>query len=80
MSIQLAYLWLVVFCLSKDQSPQTNEEREFMAKISYALTIGILMYAMVSMRSNISHAVRVVSKFMSNPSKTHWEVVKWVLR
>jgi len=51
-----------------------------MAKISYALTIGILMYAMVSMRSNISHAVRVVSKFMSNPSKTHWEVVKWVLR
>ncbi|MCI85061.1 hypothetical protein A2U01_0106340, partial [Trifolium medium] len=34
------------FRLSKDQSPQTEEEKESMAKIPYASTIGSLMYAM----------------------------------
>lgn len=68
------------FCLSKDQSPQTEEEREFMAKIPYAPVIGSLMYAMVCTRTNISHAVGVVSKFMENSGKDHWKVIKWILR
>jgi len=28
----------------------------------------------------IGHAVGVVSRFMSNPGKAHWEAVKWILR
>ncbi|CAA0813492.1 Unknown protein, partial [Striga hermonthica] len=52
------------FRLSKDQSPQTKEEEEFMAKISYASAIGSLMYAMVCTRPDIGHAVGVVSRFM----------------
>ena len=28
---------------------------------------------------DISHAVGVVSKYMENPGKEHWNVVKWVL-
>ncbi|WJX14008.1 ABC-type xenobiotic transporter [Trifolium repens] len=55
------------FRLSKDQSPQTEEEKESMANIPYASAIGSLMYAMVCTRLNIGHAVGVVSRFMSNP-------------
>ncbi|MCI62396.1 GDSL esterase/lipase 1-like, partial [Trifolium medium] len=48
-----------------------------MAKIPYASAIGSLMYAMVCTRPDIGHAMGVVSRFMSNPGKAHWEAVKW---
>ncbi|MCO5576798.1 hypothetical protein L7F22_030618 [Adiantum nelumboides] len=51
-----------------------------MSKIPYASACGSLMYAMVATRPNIAHAVGVVSKFMSNPGKKHWDVVKSILR
>ncbi|MCO5583240.1 hypothetical protein L7F22_037149 [Adiantum nelumboides] len=38
------------------------------------------MYAMVATRPDIAYAVGVVSRFMSNPGKKHWEAVKGVLR
>jgi len=37
------------------------------------------MYAMVSTRPDISHAVGVVSRFMENLGEEHWRAVKWVL-
>ena len=51
-----------------------------MAKVSYALAIGSLMYVMICTTLDIAYAVEVVSKFMSNLSKQHYEVVKWMLR
>ncbi|GKA88607.1 retrovirus-related pol polyprotein from transposon TNT 1-94 [Tanacetum coccineum] len=42
--------------------------------------IGSVMYAMVCTRLDIAYAVGVVSRFMSNPGREHWEVVKWLLR
>ena len=36
------------------------------------------MYVMVCTRPNISHAIGVVSKFLANLGKAHWEVVKWI--
>ncbi|RVW80140.1 Retrovirus-related Pol polyprotein from transposon TNT 1-94 [Vitis vinifera] len=68
------------FKLSKEQSPKTEEERDHMSKVPYASAIGSLMYAMVCTRSDIAHAVGVVSRFMSRPGKQHWEAVKWILR
>jgi len=38
------------------------------------------MYAMVCTRPDIAHAVGVVSRFLSNLAKKHWEGVKWILR
>ena len=64
------------FKLSKEQSSKTEEERDHMSKVLYALVIGSLMYAMVCMvctRSDIAHAVGVVSRFMSRPGKQHWK-------
>ena len=68
------------FKLSSDLSPRTNEEKKYMSRVPYANAVGNLMYAMVSTRPDISHAVGVVSRFMANPGEEHWRAVKWVLR
>ena len=59
------------FKLSKEQSPKIKEERDHISKVSYALIIGSLMYAMVCTRPDIAHAVGVVSRCMSRPGKQH---------
>ena len=38
------------------------------------------MYAMVCTRPDISHAIGVVSKYMENPGKEHWNAMKLVLQ
>ena len=45
------------FKLSKEQSPKTNAEKEYMAKVPYVSTICSLMYVMICTRSDIDHAV-----------------------
>ena len=68
------------FRLSKDMCPKTQDEIDYMSKVPYASAVGSLMYAMVWTRAYIAHAVGVVSRFMENPGKEHWQVVKWILR
>uniref|UniRef100_A0A3Q7GU98 Reverse transcriptase Ty1/copia-type domain-containing protein n=1 Tax=Solanum lycopersicum TaxID=4081 RepID=A0A3Q7GU98_SOLLC len=63
-----------------EKSPKTAEERDHMALVPYASAVGSLMYAMVCTRHDIEHVVGVVSRYMANPGKEHWEVVKWLLR
>ena len=38
------------------------------------------MYVMVCTRPNIAHVVGVVSRFLGNPRKKHWQAVKLILR
>ena len=68
------------FKLSSSQCPTSDEEKNEMHKIPYASAVGSLMYAMVCTRSDIAHVVGVISRFLSDPGKEHWEVVKWILR
>ncbi len=68
------------FNLSLVLSPRTDEEKKYMSRVPYENAVGNLMYAMVSTRPDISHAVGVVCMFMENPREEHWRVVKWVLR
>ncbi|KAK0572833.1 hypothetical protein LWI29_037938 [Acer saccharum] len=58
------------FMLSKDQSLKMEEEKDFMARVPYASAIRSLMYVMTCTRPDISHAVGVVSCYMSNPDFT----------
>ena len=51
-----------------------------MSRVPYASAVGSIMYAMVCTRPDISHAVSVVSRYMDNPGKAHWQAVKWILR
>ena len=66
--------------LSSKQCPKTQEEEEDVSRVPYASAVGSLMYAMVCTRPEITHAVGVLSRFMSNPGKEHWIVVKQVFR
>ena len=68
------------FKLSTKQSPFTAKEMEDMSRVPYASAIGSLMYAMVCTRPDIAHAVGVVSHFLSNPGRKHWDAVKWIMR
>ena len=38
------------------------------------------MFAIICTRSDITHAVGVVCRYMANSGKEHWNVVKRVLR
>ena len=51
-----------------------------MSKVPYANAVGCLMYLMVCTRPDISHAVSVVSRYMADPGKEHWNAVKWIFR
>ena len=55
--------------LFAEQCPKTHEEEEDMSRVPYASAVGSLMYAMVCTRLEISHAVGVLSRFMSNTGK-----------
>jgi hypothetical protein len=68
------------FKLTKEMCPKTQEEIEYMSRVPYSSAVGSLMYAMVFTRPDIAHAVGVVSRYMNNPGKEHWEAVKWILR
>lgn len=51
-----------------------------MSRVPYANVIGSLMYVMVCTRPDISHVVGVVSRYIHNPRKDHWQAVKQILR
>ena len=38
------------------------------------------MCVMVYTRPDIAHVVSLVSRFMSNPGRAHWQALKWILR
>jgi hypothetical protein len=69
---------LVGVNLSTDHCPKTKEEEENMSRVPYASAVGILMYAMVYTRLDITHAVGSLSRYMSKPGKEHWTTVKRV--
>jgi hypothetical protein len=68
------------FRLSTALAPQSEEEEQFMSHVPYSSAVGSIMYAMVCTRPDISQAVNVVSRYMANPGKVHWQAVKWTLR
>ena len=66
--------------LSKDECPKSNIEKEFTIKIPYHSVVGSLIYAMITIRPDIAFVVEIVSRFLLNLGKKHWEVVKIILR
>lgn len=62
----------------KEQDEKT--EANFMKNVPYSNGVGSVMYAMVSTRPDIAYGVGLVSRYMSRPSRVHWQAVKWLLR
>ena len=42
--------------------------------------IATIMYSMISTRPNLAYLISILSGFMSNPRKIHWEALKYVLK
>ena len=68
------------FKLSHTSCPSFDDEKLSMENIPYSSAVGSLMYAMVCTRPDIAHAVGLVSRYLSNPGRHHWEAVKWIMR
>nr|GEV45067.1 retrotransposon protein, putative, Ty1-copia subclass [Tanacetum cinerariifolium] len=68
------------FKLSLKDFPIRDCDVERMSKVSYANAVGSLMYLMVCTRPDIAYAVSIVSRYLANPGKNHWEPVKWILK
>ena len=68
------------FKLRRLRPEQKEEERKFMEEIPYSSAVGIIMYAMVGSRPDLGFAVGLISRYMFEPGREHWEATKWVLR
>ncbi|GJS34883.1 retrovirus-related pol polyprotein from transposon TNT 1-94 [Tanacetum coccineum] len=66
--------------LSSKMSPSSEKERMEMSRVPYTSAVGSLMFAMICTRLDIAHAVGVVSRYMAEPGREHWEAVKRILR
>uniref|UniRef100_A0A7C9CC22 NADH dehydrogenase n=1 Tax=Opuntia streptacantha TaxID=393608 RepID=A0A7C9CC22_OPUST len=67
------------FKLSSDSCLTSKEETKKILHVPYVNMIGSLMHAMVCTKPNISYTVSVVSCFMYNLGKDHWDAMKWIL-
>ena len=68
------------FKLSSNLCPDTKEDMEYMSHVPYVNAIGSLMYVMICIRPDLAYAVSMVSRYMHNPGKKHWSIVKWIFR
>jgi len=68
------------FKLSVESYPQAKMDIENMSRVPYSIAVGSLMYFIVCTRLDLSHVVSVVSCYIHNPGKDHWDAVKFFLR
>lgn len=66
--------------LSKKLSPQTEEDKENMKNVPYREFIGSLQYAANVTRPDITFIVNVLSRYLNDSDKEHWNAAKQVLR
>ena len=66
--------------LTKEQTPQTTEQCTFMADKPYRELLRSIMYAQIATQPDLSYARSMLSKYASNPGKTHWNALTHVLR
>ena len=59
--------------LSKADCPNDKMTGEDMRDFPYASACGSLMYAMVATHLDIAHGVGVLSRYMSNRGRSHWQ-------
>ena len=77
---QISIPFLTNFKLSSSMCPSSEVEMMEMSRVSYASTVGSLMYVMICTKAYIAQAVVVVSQFVADPGKEHWNVVKRIIR
>lgn len=66
--------------LSKSDEASSMEQRAEMQQRPYMELVGSLLYASISTRPDIAHAVAMLCRSMQNPGPAHWRAAKHVLR
>jgi transposase InsO family protein len=66
--------------ISKDDSPKTQSDHDFMKDKPYRSIIGVLLYAAISTRPDIQYAVSYLSRYLACPGPAHWKAAKRILR
>ncbi|GJR70396.1 retrovirus-related pol polyprotein from transposon TNT 1-94 [Tanacetum coccineum] len=66
------------FKISDAMSPKNDTERAYIEKVPYGNVIGSLQCVMICTRPYISYVVGMVSMYMHNPGKGHWQAIKWI--
>ncbi|KAL0551468.1 hypothetical protein IC582_010556 [Cucumis melo] len=66
--------------ISARDSPKDPTDRQAMSYVPYSNATGSLMYLMVCTRPDLAHSSSLVSRYMGNSGKIHWEATKWVFR
>ena len=51
-----------------------------MDRILYASAIGSIMYVMLCMRADVSHALSITNRYQANPGEKYWMAVKNILK
>src|SRR5947207_6356773 len=60
------------FKLSSALCPVSEDDIEYLSRVPCSSAVGSLMYAIVCSRPDLSHALSVVSRYIANPGKEHW--------
>ncbi|XP_073039066.1 secreted RxLR effector protein 161-like [Primulina eburnea] len=68
------------FKLKAVKEEDTELEYSYMKDVPYSNAVGSIMFSMVSTRPDIAYGLGLISRFMSKPSREHWQAVKWLLR
>ena len=51
-----------------------------MENVPYTNAIGTVMYSMISTRPDLAYSISLLSRYMSNPGKEHWNALKHLLK
>ncbi len=66
--------------LGPEHCPAMDSERKEMRRYPYRNIVGELLYLAHMSRPDIAHITGLLSRFLENPGKKHWEAAKRVLR
>jgi len=68
--------------LTADSCPKTEEEKDDMSSIrpQYMELVGSFLYLVSTTAPRIAYPTSVLAKYMSNPSRTHWNAARRVLQ
>ena len=60
--------------LSRDQCPESEEGKADAARLPYRQLIGSMMYLMVGTRPDLAHPLSVLSDYLINHGRPHYDV------
>lgn len=66
--------------ISAEMCPKNEVEKQEMAKYPYREAIGSLLYLAQVTRPDINFVVNLLSRYSTNPGKSHWQAIKRVFR